>query len=84
MLGSRTIAGHSLPLNWLFTTLNLVGLVLTAMAFHPAFAAQQVLFAIIGITVIVLSPADSSFSKAACSLQPSPEYWSEACSSFPD
>jgi len=55
MLGARTIAGHSLPLNWLFTTLNLAGLVLTAMAFHPAFATQQLLFAIIGITVMVLS-----------------------------
>jgi len=55
MIGTRTAAGHSLPLNTLFTVLNFAGLTLTAMGFHAAFADQKILFASIGIGLLVLS-----------------------------
>lgn len=57
MLNSRTIAGHSLPLNILCVVMNLAGLGLTVMAFHEQFAAYKILFACIGIGVVVLSAA---------------------------
>lgn len=55
MIGTRTISGHSLPFNILFVVANLTGLTFTTMAFHDNFAAQKVLFASIGIGLMLLS-----------------------------
>lgn len=55
MIGTRTIAGHSLPLNLLFVIVNLAGLTFTTIGFHEAFADQKWLFAGIGMTIMLLS-----------------------------
>jgi uncharacterized membrane protein YphA (DoxX/SURF4 family) len=55
MIGARTISGHSLPLNILFVVANLTGLTFTTMAFHANFADQKVLFACIGLGLMLLS-----------------------------
>jgi len=55
MIGTRTVAGHSLPLNTLFTILNLAALALIAIGFHESFSDYRILLASIGIGVLLLS-----------------------------
>ncbi len=55
MIGSRTMSGHSLPLNIVLVILNIAGLALTVMAFHEAFVSFKWLFASIGIGVMLLT-----------------------------
>ncbi|ASS48396.1 MAG: hypothetical protein A3D31_08470 [Candidatus Fluviicola riflensis] len=55
MIGSRTMAGHSMPLNTVLVILNIAGLAVTAMAFHEAFVSMKVLLACIGIGVMLLT-----------------------------
>lgn len=55
MIGSRTMSGHSLPLNTVLVILNIAGLALTVMAFHEAFVSFKWLFASIGIGVMLLT-----------------------------
>lgn len=55
MIGTRTIAGHSLPLNTLLTVANLAGLTLTTIGFHAAFEDQKVLLVSLGLGLLLLS-----------------------------
>jgi uncharacterized membrane protein YphA (DoxX/SURF4 family) len=55
MIGSRTMSGHSMPLNTILVILNIAALALTTMAFHEAFASMKWLFASIGIGVMLLT-----------------------------
>lgn len=55
MIGSRTMSGHSMPLNTILVILNIAALALTAMAFHEAFSSMKWLFASIGIGVMLLT-----------------------------
>lgn len=55
MIGSRTISGHSMPLNTVLVILNIAGLAVTTMAFHEAFASMKILLACIGIGVMLLT-----------------------------
>jgi uncharacterized membrane protein YphA (DoxX/SURF4 family) len=55
MIGSRTISGHSMPLNTVLVILNIAGLALTTIAFHEAFASMKILFASIGLGVMLLT-----------------------------
>lgn len=55
MIGSRTISGHSMPLNTVLVILNIAGLALTTIAFHEAFTSMKILFASIGIGVMLLT-----------------------------
>lgn len=55
MIGSRTISGHSMPLNTVLVILNIAGLALTTMAFHEAFVSMKLLLASIGIGVMLLT-----------------------------
>ncbi|MDH4473291.1 MAG: DoxX family protein [Fluviicola sp.] len=55
MIGSRTISGHSMPLNTVLVILNIAGLALTTIAFHEAFASMKILLASIGIGVMLLT-----------------------------
>ncbi|MDF3026658.1 MAG: DoxX family protein [Fluviicola sp.] len=63
MKTTRTISGHSLPLNVLFVILNLAGLTLTTMGFHDHFEAQKLLFASIGIVLMLFSAVALIFFK---------------------
>lgn len=55
MIGARTIAGHSMPLNVLFVLVNLVGLTLTTIGFHDNFEDQRILLVSIGMAILALS-----------------------------
>lgn len=63
MKTTRTISGHSLPLNVLFVILNLAGLVLTTMGFHDHFEAQKLLFVSIGLVLMLFSAVALIFFK---------------------
>ncbi len=63
MKTTRTISGHSLPLNVLFVILNLVGLALTTMGFHDYFEGQKMLFASLGIGLMLFSAVALIFFK---------------------
>lgn len=63
MKTTRTISGHSLPLNVLFVILNLAGLVLTTMGFQEFFKAQQMLFVSLGIVLMLFSAVALIFFK---------------------
>ncbi len=63
MKTTRTIAGHSLPLNVLFVILNLAGLTLTTMGFHDHFEAQKLLFVSIGLVLMLFSAVALIFFK---------------------
>lgn len=55
MIGTRTISGHSLPLNIVLVVLNLLGLAATVIGFHDSSADYKWLFAGIGLGVMLLS-----------------------------
>lgn len=63
MKTTRTISGHSLPLNVLFVILNLVGLTLTTMGFHDSFEGQKMLLASLGIGLMLFSAVALIFFK---------------------
>ena len=63
MRATRTISGHSLPLNVLFVILNLAGLTLTTIGFHDHFEAQKLLFVSIGIMLMLFSAVAMIFFK---------------------
>lgn len=63
MKTTRTISGHSLPLNVLFVILNLAGLALTTMGFHDHFEAQKLLFVSIGLVLMLFSAVALIFFK---------------------
>lgn len=63
MRTTRTISGHSLPLNVLFVILNLVGLALTTMGFHDHFEAQKMLFVSLGMVLMLFSAVALIFFK---------------------
>ncbi len=55
MNGSRTISGHSMPINTLFVLLNLTGLTFTTLGFHANFTDFKILFVCIGVGLLLLS-----------------------------
>ncbi|WP_343604317.1 DoxX family protein [Fluviicola sp.] len=63
MKTTRTISGHSLPLNVLFVILNLIGLTLTTMGFHDHFEAQKMLFVSLGMVLMLFSAVALIFFK---------------------
>lgn len=63
MKTTRTISGHSLPLNVLFVILNLAGLTLTTLGFHDLFEAQKFLFVSIGLVLMLFSAVALIFFK---------------------
>lgn len=63
MKTTRTISGHSLPLNVLFVILNLAGLTLTTIGFHDAFEAQKLLFVSLGLVLMLFSAVALIFFK---------------------
>jgi uncharacterized membrane protein YphA (DoxX/SURF4 family) len=63
MKTTRTISGHSLPLNVLFVVLNLAGLALTTMGFQDYFVAQKLLFVSIGLVLMLFSAVALIFFK---------------------
>ena len=63
MKTTRTISGHSLPLNVLFVILNLAGLTFTTIGFHDHFEAQKLLFVSIGIVLMLFSAVALIFFK---------------------
>jgi len=63
MKTTRTIEGHSLPLNVLFVILNLAGLALTTIGFHESFEAQKLLFVSIGLVLMLFSAVALIFFK---------------------
>lgn len=60
---TRTIGGHSLPMNILLVVMNLAGLILVTMGFHDALKEQQWLLAGIGFGLLALSTAGIIFLK---------------------
>lgn len=63
MKTTRTIAGHSLPLNVLFVILNLTGLTLTTIGFHDSFVTQKLLLVSIGLILMLFSAVALIFFK---------------------
>ena len=63
MKTTRTISGHSLPLNVLFVILNLAGLALTTMGFQDYFEAQKMLLVSIGLVLMLFSAVALIFFK---------------------
>ncbi len=63
MKTTRTISGHSLPLNVLFVILNLAGLAFTTMGFQDYFEAQKLLFVSIGLVLMLFSAVALIFFK---------------------
>ncbi|MNJ90793.1 hypothetical protein D3C87_84310 [compost metagenome] len=63
MKTTRTISGHSLPLNVLFVILNLVGLTLTTIGFHDAFETKKLLFVSLGLVLMLFSAVALIFFK---------------------
>jgi len=55
MKGTRTISGHSMPINTVFVVLNLTGLTFTTLGFHANFTDFKLLFASIGIGLLLLT-----------------------------